>query len=91
MSRDITPMPKPAKRAKKQRRGRARPDEPLATWCEICGLNLADQRHHILRRSAGGTDDRDNTLDVCLPCHHHIHANPAASYEAGYLRKRGNL
>lgn len=43
--------------------------------------------HHRKLRSQGGTDDQSNLLAVCLQCHHHIHMNPALSYERGWLVK----
>lgn len=71
----------------------ARPDEPLKAWCEVAipgvCLGRAANRHHKLRRSKGGTDDRSNTLDLCgsgtTGCHGHVHANPAESYARGWL------
>jgi hypothetical protein len=75
------------------RSGMARPDEPLATWCEaaIPGVcqRRAMNRHHRLRRSQGGGDEKANTMDVCgsgtTGCHGAIHANPAESYAKGWL------
>lgn len=46
------------------------------------------QAHHMLMRSQGGTDDPDNLLWVCAPCHDQIHMHPAESYERGWLRRR---
>lgn len=69
---------------------RARPDEPLATWCaaQIEGVctGRATDRHHLVLRSQGGTDD--TTADICRSCHGHIHAHPAWAYEAGWLRRK---
>lgn len=69
---------------------RARPDEPLATWCQVGAEGCAGRavhRHHILRRSRGGDDSPENTSDVCAMCHDRIHANPAWAYERGLLRR----
>lgn len=71
--------------------GRARPDEPLAVWCEaqidgVC-TGRAVHRHHVRRRGQGGGDDRSNTRDVCDACHAFVHANPAWAYEAGLLAR----
>jgi hypothetical protein len=73
-------------------RGRARPGDPLATWCQaaipdIC-QGRATHRHHILPRSAGGTDSPADTADICGACHAHVHAHPAWAYETGWLRRR---
>jgi hypothetical protein len=69
--------------------GRARPDEPLATWCEaqipdVCS-GRAEHRHHRLLRKHGGTDDRSNTTDLCHRCHGHVHANTGWAYSVGLL------
>ncbi len=68
---------------------RARPDEPLASVCEVPGCrSRATERHHKLRRSQGGTDEWDNTLDVCAWHHRVIHDNPGWAYENDYLRRK---
>lgn len=70
--------------------GRARPDEPIRTWCEalipgVCNLRAA-HRHHKRRRGQGGSDDRCNTMDVCAACHDAIHTTHVAeSYGKGWL------
>lgn len=73
--------------------GRARPDEPLALFCQIGLWGICDvvpvHRHHIVMRSAGGTDEATNTLDVCSPCHDYAHANRAEARERGWIRSRG--
>lgn len=84
-------IPKP-KKARKKRRGMARPDEPLAVWCEVHRYDVctgsAEHRHHRLMRSQGGTDEKANTLDVCGACHAWIHANPSVAYAHHYLLHR---
>jgi hypothetical protein len=68
--------------------GRARPDEPLADWCEArledC-YGRAAHRHHRKLRKQGGTDDAVNTRDICGSCHKYIHLNPRWSYATGWL------
>lgn len=69
---------------------RARPCDPLATWCEaqLHGCDgRASQRHHVLRRSRGGSDDASNTRDLCRACHQFIHEHPAWAYENGWLQR----
>lgn len=73
--------------------GRARPDEPLATWCtaRLPGYctGRATDRHHILPRAAGGSDDVSNTADCCSACHlQGIHGRPEWAYANGWLRRR---
>jgi hypothetical protein len=77
-----------APKPRKKKRGRARPDEPMRWRCEICAEHAATERHHKLRRSAGGTDDAANTMDLCGWCHAEVHRNVAHSYEQGYLLRR---
>lgn len=62
-------------------------------WCEVntpsCapGRHEGTQAHHRLMRSQGGTHDVENGLWVCSPGHLYVHANPAESYERGWLVK----
>jgi hypothetical protein len=76
----------------KKKRGRARPDEELATWCQVGRAGVctgrAVHRHHRLMRSQGGTDEAENTLDVCSSCHDLIHARPSLAYAHGWLLHR---
>ncbi len=44
--------------------------------------------HHKLRRSATSAHDPELMLACCLAAHNFIHANPAISYEAGWLFRR---
>lgn len=75
-----------------QRSGRARPDVPMAAWCEFMAEGVctgrATHRHHLIPRSQGGGDEAANTADVCAPCHRWAHNHPALSYERGWLRRR---
>lgn len=56
--------------------------------CDGC-TGSGHHAHHIRRRSQGGQDTVTNLLWVCRSCHDWIHANPAASYELGYLHRGG--
>jgi hypothetical protein len=56
--------------------------------CEICRWAPIAHLHHKLRRSQGGTNDLSNLLGVCLDDHEFLHANPAYSYEKGWLVRR---
>ena len=80
-------------KGKRTAAGRARPDEPLATWCEaqiggVC-TGRAEHRHHVLTRGRGGTDEASDTLDVCSADHSWIHAHPVEATERGFLRRAG--
>lgn len=73
-------------------KGRARPGDPLAAWCEIGRAGVctgrAEHRHHRLPRSAGGSDERENTIDCCGACHRLIHDRPSLAYAHGWLLRR---
>lgn len=76
--------------------GRARPQDPLETWCEarIPGHceGRAVLRHHLAGRLKSPTlpdpDAASNTRDLCNQCHLWAHANPQKAYERDLLRKR---
>lgn len=82
-------VPKVGRKPKKKLRGRARPDEPLATYCQVGRVGVctgrAEVRHHIRRRSQGGTDDASNTIDICDADHRWIHEHPSKAYAYGWL------
>lgn len=63
-------------------------------YCEartaVCN-HYAEHIHHIARRRGKQAHAVANLLDVCQPCHLHIHANPEQSYEAGWLVRSGAL
>lgn len=45
-------------------------------------------RHHIgRRRGEDGGHTPDNLLNLCNDAHLYIHANPAISYDKGWLRR----
>jgi hypothetical protein len=51
--------------------------------CQVPGCSrAADHSHHIIHRSAGGSDDPSNQTPMCSP--HHLHG-----VHAGYVRVRG--
>lgn len=73
--------------------GRARPNDPLASWCElalpgVC-LGRASHRHHRLRRGQGGSDEFENTLDLCSACHDYAHGHIAEANERGWILRSG--
>lgn len=62
----------------------ARANSKCEARTEACTGN-AEQTHHMLRRSQGGTDEPGNLLAVCSACHDWIHAHPSLSFEHGWL------
>lgn len=73
--------------------GRARPNERLATWCELAIAHVctgrAEHRHHRLRRGQGGGDEWENTIDACSACHSWIHNHIAIANENGWIVRSG--
>lgn len=59
-----------------------------AAWSDLC-TGRGEHAHHIVRRSAGGTNDPDNLLWVCWFDHDRIHSNPAEALVRGLLRPFG--
>lgn len=59
--------------------------------CELADDTCSGEfhRHHRKMRSQGGDNQIDNLLLVCDRHHRYIHANPAESYDNGWL-VRGN-
>ena len=42
--------------------------------CQVCQLNQAQHRHHIVNRSITQCDDPENLIALCDPCHRAVHA-----------------
>jgi 5-methylcytosine-specific restriction enzyme A len=62
--------------------------------CLRC-LGDATVVHHRRVKGMGGsrspqTHGLANLISLCSPCHEHIHANPAESYELGFLVSKFN-
>lgn len=55
--------------------------------CEICDDAPGTQVHHRAGRKVPGANNPEMLLHLCLYCHQEVHANPAHSYEQGYLIK----
>lgn len=53
--------------------------------CEHCKNQTAVERHHIKRRSQGGTNTLDNIAHLCGDCHRWVHGNPTESAKLGLL------
>lgn len=45
--------------------------------CKICGAHESDEidfhKHHVKSRASGGSNSKDNLIDICSDCHHDIH------------------
>jgi 5-methylcytosine-specific restriction protein A len=61
-------------RAWKRIRDRYAREHPLCEMCEKNGrLNPAEEVHHIVPISLGGTHDKSNLMSLCKSCHNKIH------------------
>ena len=40
--------------------------------CRLCGA-IATEKHHIIFKSQGGTNNKENLLNICNKCHYQIH------------------
>lgn len=78
-------LPADARRDALERAGYRCEARAPGCWTDVLGAGLEFHCHHKLRRAQGGGDELDNLLVVCPACHAYIHANPEASYEAGWL------
>jgi len=45
---------------------------PLLEYCEICGTTKNLEQHHIIYRSRGGGDERENIMTLCDRCHGNV-------------------
>jgi 5-methylcytosine-specific restriction endonuclease McrA len=58
--------------------------------CQKC-LRPAEHVHHRVLKGMGGTSDPEinfglsNLVSLCASCHQDVHANPAKSYEEGWI------
>lgn len=63
-------------------------------WCEArlpgC-TGRATHVHHVLPRSAGGTHDLVNLLDLCGSDHRWVHLHPVEARKLGLLASRYDL
>ena len=48
----------------------------------------AQTAHHMLPRSAGGTNEKSNLLPCCSSCSRWVHSFPAEAYRLGFTKKR---
>jgi hypothetical protein len=78
----LTPIPRHVVAAVRARSG-GRCEAKAGRGC----TGVGEHRHHRAGRGPG-RDRPDLILDVCVPCHLAIHANPQRAYAAGWMLHR---
>lgn len=68
------PDPKPRKRIRDKRLMRELHTRFRYEPCDHCGIRRGTQLHHVVRRSQGGDDARENLRWLCIYCHNAIHS-----------------
>lgn len=58
--------------------------------CAICGRPI-EHIHHIIPRSAGGSDLPENLVGLCRKCHKDVHTGNVSVEEIGLKKKYGAL
>jgi 5-methylcytosine-specific restriction endonuclease McrA len=62
------------------------PNITLITECEVCARPVGPgtwQRHHIIAREDGGTNDLSNIAVLCGGCHRAVHQSPLYAHAPG--------
>ncbi len=57
-------------------------------YCDRCGLMKAIEKHHIIHRADGGSDDADNLKDLCTHCYDYQHAKENITEKIYWEEKR---
>lgn len=57
--------------------------------CEICG-NAAKRCHHIVPLKFGGSNEIDNLMVLCIPCHKKVHDSYENAVIEEFLKKDPN-
>lgn len=66
-------------------------DAEDAPECYFCGFSELTQKHHIIRKSDGGTDEPDNLIILCPNHHYLLHSNLfCLQFTKGILLLRSN-
>ena len=58
--------------------------------CSRCGRNETIEKHHIVPKSEGGSDDDKNKKELCLACHDYIHARRLLKSHLKVEKRRGD-
>jgi len=58
--------------------------------CRRCGRNDDIEKHHIIQRVDGGTDEPENLEDLCSACHDYEHAKREIINKIGHTQEKLN-
>lgn len=80
---------KGAKRLPESKRRRVLREHPVCYFAfpDICTVQ-SEEVHHIVDDADGGTDDYDNLVGACKPCHIRHSARESAKRGASWKRQR---
>ena len=56
--------------------------------CQICN-NKAQHKHHIISKSNGGKNTKDNICYLCASCHHEVHHTGSIVIEGNFMTTSG--
>ena len=59
--------------------------------CARCGRNENIEKHHIIPKSEGGSEDDKNKKELCLACHDFIHARRLLKSHLKIEKRRGDV
>ena len=57
--------------------------------CQRCQMSGSTTRHHVIPRSLGGTDTRQNIAHLCCDCHRGVHDHTATDWRRWLKGARG--
>lgn len=86
--------PRSTKKAAQDRRCatvRVEAHERAGGVCQRCHAERSHDIHHVNQRSTGGTDDLDNLVALCRPCHMHIHDHIAEAVRDGWIYSQKDM
>lgn len=57
--------------------------------CECCGKNELLEIHHIISKCFGGTNKKENLIQICSSCHSKIHHDKTIVIEGKFMTTDG--
>lgn len=57
--------------------------------CECCGKIELLEKHHIISKCYGGSNKKDNLIEICSSCHTKIHHDKSLIIEGKFMTTEG--